>query len=121
MQAVARFRMGVHWLNSECLRKGADGKLVPRSNRLCPCCSAGAREDERHVFECPHYQEIKSHYDSELFIHEAGGTGVRDDDHMKRLMNGDGSRSFWNRLANYLLACKRSRARALTLNSIADM
>ena len=120
VQAMARFRMGVHWLNSECMRKGADGRMVARSDRVCPCCSSGAREDEMHILECPHYQDIRLRY-SGLFPVVEDGVVVWDDDCMNKLMNGDGSRRFWNRLASFLLACKRSRAKVVASNTPADI
>ena len=115
VQAVARFRMGVHWLNSEGMRKGLDGKLIPRSCRVCQCCGSGSREDEMHVLECHHYNEIRHRY-QDLFPNDYGNNLVctaADDHIMKMVMNGDGSRGFWNRFANFLLACKRSREKVI--------
>jgi hypothetical protein len=108
VHAMARFRMGVHWMNSECMRKGADGRPVLRSARLCPCCTSGAREDEMHVFECPFYQDIRVRY-QQLFPTGQEDVALWDDSHMKSAVNGNGTRSFWNKLANFLLACQRKR------------
>jgi hypothetical protein len=118
VQTMARFRMGAHWLNAECMRKGADGKVVARSNRLCPCCLSGAREDELHVLECPYYQDIRLRYNGLFPVYEDGV--VTDDEGMNKLMNGDGSRRFWNKLAHFLLACKRSREKVVVPRHTVD-
>lgn len=120
IHVVSKFRMGVHWLNSECLRKVKEGrmlKVIPRSGRLCPCCDAHAPEDERHMMECSHYRDIRLRYSS-LFGVAEGDWQFRDDDHMRQVMNGDGSWSFWNKFANFLLACKRRRERLVNTGRV---
>ena len=69
-----------------------------------------------HLLECPHYRDIRLKYHGLFTVDEEGV--VKDDDCMKKLMNGDGSRWFWNRLAHFLLACKRSRAKVMAASQI---
>jgi hypothetical protein len=66
IRTVARFMLGVHWLNTEKLRTQG----IPRSQRLCPCCSLD-REDELHVFMCPAYQEVRPFFPAILGIYHA--------------------------------------------------
>ena len=73
VQAVAQFRMSAHWLNCERMRVAADGRNMPRSRRICLCCKHQAREDEMHVLECPHYNDIRLRYRS-LFQRNHGLT-----------------------------------------------
>jgi hypothetical protein len=122
IKVIAQFRMGSHWLNSEKGRVAQDGSLVARSNRLCPCCSFNCREDELHVFECPFYNNIRLRFQS-LFREEADidlivwNLQLSDED-MLDLTNGDGSREFWNDMADFILACKKKRQRHLEVMSI---
>jgi len=57
IRTLARFRCGVHWLATEVKRSNTD-----RSERKCPCCHSGEREDELHVFFCDAYEHIKSSF-----------------------------------------------------------
>ena len=115
IKILARFRMGAHWLNSECARSDTQHRFVPRSSRVCPCCSFQAREDEMHLLECPFYNDIRLHYPS-LFKprDDLDPEGLMvwsvqaDDQTMRSIMNGD-TFQFWSTLANFLLACKSKR------------
>jgi hypothetical protein len=61
IMAVARFRMGSHNLNVESLRWSK--VRVPRTQRVCRCCSSGIVEDEMHIMmECTMYDDIRSDY-----------------------------------------------------------
>jgi hypothetical protein len=124
VQVIAQFRMSAHWLNCEHMRVAADGRSLPRSRRICPCCNHQAREDEMHVLECPCYSDIRLRYRS-LFHRNHGLTvwslHIRNDARMCELMNGDGSYRFWNQLANFLLACKKRRTQFVEgLNAISS-
>ena len=106
IKAVAQFRMGVHWLNTElpALRS------TPRSQRLCKCCSSQVREDEMHVLECPFYEPIRRRYWPNL----PTNTCFSDAD-MWNLMNADSDGPFWEKLANFLLKCKKHRANLIEI------
>lgn len=106
--AVAKFRMGSHWLDTECRRKDDQGRLLPRSARICRCCSLNLREDEMHVMECNLYQDARSRYHS-LFNNRTGLGPTYNDVHMHQFANGDGSGAFWRKFASFLLTCRRSR------------
>jgi hypothetical protein len=73
VQAVAQFRMSAHWLNCERMRVAADGRNLPRSCRICPCCKYQVREDEMHILECTHYNDMRLRYCS-LFRSKHGVT-----------------------------------------------
>jgi hypothetical protein len=54
---LACFRTGSHMLRVETGRWSNEAQIT----RVCPVCSSGAVEDEKHlVFECPSYDEIRS-------------------------------------------------------------
>ena len=61
VKSVAQFRMGVHWLNTECLSRN-----IPRSKRYCECCSNRIREDEMHFLECPAYIDVRRLYPASI-------------------------------------------------------
>ena len=60
VKAIARFRMGCSWFNIERMRYGT--QRAARSARTCPLCDGQAREDERHVFECPAYELLRAQF-----------------------------------------------------------
>ncbi len=54
---LACFRTGSHMLRVEAGRWSNE----PQSSRVCPVCSSGTIEDEKHfIYECPSYDEIRS-------------------------------------------------------------
>jgi hypothetical protein len=100
--AVAQFRMGVHWLNTVCMPR-----TVPRSMRACPFCGASssrAREDEMHIFECPHYADLRGYYNPTVSSHHMS------DVDMKMMLNGGNNAKFWSRFANFLIRCRDRRS-----------
>ena len=117
IRVIAKFRLSCHCLNCEHLRM-IEGVNVPRSKRICGCCPFNKIEDEMHVFECPFYNDIRLEYYS-LFQHLCRNVFQDDDmvvwnwefsdDKFREFMNGDGDPSFWPKLANYLIACKKKR------------
>jgi len=58
IRTLARFRCGTHWLATEVARSNN----VARSERICPCCNSGEREDELHIFFCAAHEHIKSSF-----------------------------------------------------------
>ena len=110
---VARFRMGCHWLDVE------NGRIsrprVPRSQRICKCCTLRAREDELHVLHCPLYVGLRWTH-SVFFKGDKIGT-VGEDQMMKEDMNITSSSSdnarFWQNMASFLIKCKLERERHL--------
>jgi hypothetical protein len=124
IQAVAQFRLGSHWLNVECERFSRP--FVPRSQRVCKCCSMGSREDEIHlVLQCQLYDDLRSRF-TELFGDvnlNHGGAAFRqaDDATMKTVMNtsrgcADVS-AFWQSMAAFLVKCKVCRNDVLDAGS----
>ena len=79
--AVARYRMGSHWLSVETGR--FEKPVVLRSKRLCKCCNIGCREDELHMIYCPFYTDLRYHYN--LTFHDFL---VDEDAALKRYSNG---------------------------------
>ena len=80
------------------------------------------REDEMHIFECTFYNDVRLKFQglfSGLLRDSYGDNNMTmwnfefSDSEFKTLMNGDSTESFWVDLANFLLACKKKRARAL--------
>ena len=65
IRTLARFRCGTHWLATEVKRSN-----TARSDRVCPCCDSGEREDELHIFFCDAYNSIKASFPS-LFNSES--------------------------------------------------
>ena len=113
--ALARFRMSSHNLGIETGRWGGQaggGKRarVARSQRLCPCCTTGERDDEMHVFHCPAYSDLRA----TLLDERMGPLGdIVDDTSMRKCMNAEGLGNhsrFWNKLAIYLLAVESLRS-----------
>ena len=121
VRIVAQFRMGSHWLNSERMRL-VNGIYHPRSLRHCQLCELNKLEDERHIFECPFYNNIRLRFQN-LFtstfsnIYEDNNLVVWNVDicdmSFKSFMNGNNTKRFWRDLANYLLSCRKTREEAL--------
>jgi hypothetical protein len=103
IQAVAQFRMGAHWLNTECMNRS-----VPRSNRICACCVHRVREDEMHVMECPCYADIRERY-SQVCLGNSSDNSIITDHKMWNMMNGDCDNIFWERFSNFILKCRERR------------
>ena len=118
---IAQFRMGSHWLNTAKMRV-VDGVHIPRSMRHCQLCGFQKPEDEMHVFECPFYNDIRLRY-QKLFtdiyrhVHEDTDLTVWNvefcDSTFRTFMNGNGTKTFWSNLADYLSTCRRARQEAL--------
>jgi hypothetical protein len=95
IRTVAAFRMCGHQLNIEAMRH----RRVPRAERLCTLCGAGAVEDELHVFECQAYAGLRLRFgfDTE---DEWGDP----DSYMRAIVNPGNVTSEWRRLASFLIA-----------------
>ena len=115
IQALAQFRLGSHWLNVECERFSRP--FVPRSQRVCKCCSTGSREDEIHlVLQCSLYDDLRSQF-TELFagisVSHDGAIPRQADDIMKMVMNVPCGcpdvTAFWRSMAVFLVKCKAQR------------
>ena len=105
IRAVAQFRMGVHWLNTESMNRA-----VPRSRRLCACCAASVREDERHVSECSCYADMRQRYTQFSICDDvADRVDGSDDATVYSLMNGSGDKVHWEQFALFLMKCKLRR------------
>jgi hypothetical protein len=121
IQAVAQFRLGSHWLNVECERFSRP--FVPRSQRVCKCCSMSSREDEIHlVLQCQLYDDLRSqfmeHFGEFTFSHD---DRQADDAIMNMVMNtprgcADIS-GFWRSMAVFLVKCKACRSDVLAAGS----
>ena len=103
VRAVARVRMGVHWLNADRV------KALPRSQRVCKCCRLRVREDELHLLECPVYADLRQRHGIATIADSLADGGVWS------IMNGDGSFTFWNRFAIYIIACMKRRGETLQI------
>lgn len=97
IRAVARMRMGVHWLNADRLRS------LPRSQRVCKCCKLHVREDELHLLECPGYEDLRRRYGMVTITNPLG------DGNIWAAMNSDSNFPFWNRFAGFIMACWKRR------------
>jgi hypothetical protein len=97
IRAMAQFQLGSHWLAIQ------SGRLtrIPRHQRCCTHCP-GQLEDELDLLERPMYAELRSRYGvctwhdrmSDIYINEQ--------------FNKQNARD-WNRLAEFLVQCKRMR------------
>ena len=101
VRAVAKVRMGVHWLNADRLR------YLPRSQRVCKCCRLHVREDELHLLECPGYEDLRRRYEIDPITDSLG------DGTIWAAMNGDSGFTFWNRFAIFIMACMKRRDEVL--------
>ena len=100
IMAVARFRMGSHNLNVESLRWSK--VRVPRSQRVCRCCSSGIVEDEMHIMmECTMYDDLRSDYmwTRDITVESAN---------MKMMVDCQSGEQ-WNAFATYIRACFKRR------------
>jgi hypothetical protein len=104
IRTLARFRCGTHWLATEVARSNH----VARSERICPCCNSGEREDELHVFFCDAYEHIKTSFpamfnsDSYVELRNAYLNKNNDlDNRMNSFVNRD-DKTYINELAGFL-------------------
>lgn len=98
IKAMAQFRLGSHWL---AIQQGRFAN-VPRHLRCCPCCP-GQIEDELHLLECPLYAELRGRYGV------CTRHGHTTDMHINEQFNRQNARD-WNRLAEFLVQCKRLKS-----------
>lgn len=56
---LALSRLGAQFLHVECMRRG---QRAARHDRVCVCCTAGAREDEMHFIQCAAYAGARTRY-----------------------------------------------------------
>ena len=95
IRTVAAFRTCGHQLNIEAMRH----RRVPRPERLCTLCGAGAVEDELHVFECQAYAGLRQRFGFDTEVE----WGIPDS-YMRTLVNPGNVTSEWRRLASFLIA-----------------
>jgi len=108
--AVARFRMGSHWLNVETQR--FEKQHVPRGLRICKCCNLHCREDELHMIYCPFYTDLRYQYNLTF-----QGFQTDEDGAMKRYMNGVWrpknadvcAAAFWKKMGPFIYLCMLKR------------
>jgi hypothetical protein len=99
VQAVAKFRLGMHGLAVQAARL-QPGARLPRSQRTCPCCNAG-REDEMHMLiECPAYDGLRAEFPDMFAAPQGGWT----DKALNKRFNQE-SREGWEGLARFLMGC----------------
>ena len=104
--ALARFRLGSAYLNTEAQRAGR-----PRSARHCSLCDMHIREDELHIFECPAYTDLRTQFaDVVSNINSSSPTVDRD---MRMMMNKGNNASAWQRLAMFMHRVMKFRATAV--------
>jgi hypothetical protein len=121
IQAVAQFRLGSHWLNVECER--FIRPFVPRSQRVCKCCSMGSREDEIHlVLQCQLYDDLRSQFMEQFRELTFSRDGRQADDAvMNTVMNAPRGcadiSGFWRSMAVFLVKCKACRSDVLAAGS----
>ena len=60
IKALAAFRLSTHSLGVNAMRFGQH--KVERSQRVCKCCDMDMVDDERHVFECPAFAELRAQH-----------------------------------------------------------
>jgi hypothetical protein len=106
---VAQFRLGSHSLFVESMRWKRPH--VPRSQRICRCCSLGQVEDELHVaVECPAYNMLRDNF---MRAVETGrDLSVTSPNIMISLMDCV-NQDQWKALAEYLRRCYALRANTL--------
>jgi hypothetical protein len=108
IRTVARFILGVHWLNTEKMR--AQG--MPRSQRLCPCCVLD-REDEMHVLMCPAYQKARSKFPVLLGVYHDLHQSTDVDKVMRDFVAGLEGHE-WKQLADFLCITISIREKFIT-------
>jgi hypothetical protein len=97
--SLAQLRTGSHWLALETGRwkRDPNGRRIPREQRICPHCTAGEVEHERHmIFACSHYDDLRTQH-QDLFM-ELGGN-------LKDFLEQDPSS-----VATFVAACRRRAA-----------
>jgi hypothetical protein len=103
IQAVARFRLGAHWLPIETGRFDR----IARDQRYCPHCDHEAIGDEWHLFQCPRFQEFRDKYDH--LFRGIASLNNSVDDAFRSFMNptpqGRETKVFWENFAAFLLQC----------------
>jgi hypothetical protein len=109
IRALAAFRLGTHDLGVNAMRFGPRKKQ--RNQRLCQCCTMGFVDDERHVFECPAFAELRAQYP--LLPSPPPYQGTPDPDTtMRQCMAVDGEQR-WLALSDYLVKHFAMRRRLL--------
>ena len=109
IRALATFRLGTHDLAINAMRFGSRKKQ--RNQRLCQCCSSACVDDERHVFECTAFAELRAQYP--LLPSPPPYQGTPDPDAaMRRCMELE-SEQQWLALADYLIKHMAMRRRLL--------
>jgi hypothetical protein len=111
IEALARFRLGAHHLNIETGRY----EHVPRSMRVCTCCHANCREDERHLLECAAYADVRADFSDVVPVHLSPDTS---DSSLHQLWNKSEPHE-WNRFADFLIRVFKQRATLLAVEPAA--
>jgi hypothetical protein len=97
IKAVAQFRLGSHWLAVQQARFQG----VPRHSRCCARCP-NMIEDELHLLECPLYLDLRARFSVPTYYE--GMTDIGISSCFTKQNEQD-----WNRLAEFLVQCKRLR------------
>ena len=97
IKAMAQFRLGSHWLAIQQARFQG----VPRHLRCCTHC-VGMIEDELHLLECPMYSDLRTRF--AVPTCDGDMTDVR----IKNCFTKEDEQD-WNRLAEFLVQCKKRR------------
>lgn len=92
----------------ECMRRG---QRVARNDRVCTCCTVGAREDEMHFIQCDAYAGVRARY-PDLFEGFSPLPSWGDGD-MRSFMNRGHDKGAWNRLADMLIEMEAERKNKL--------
>jgi hypothetical protein len=97
IKAMAQFRLGSHWLAIQQARLQG----VPRHQRCCTCC-VGMVEDELHLLECPLYAALRTRFAIPTWDESMTDIGINN-------CFTKQNETDWNRLAEFLVQCKRLR------------
>jgi hypothetical protein len=103
IEALARFRLGAHHLNVNTQR--FEGNHVARSLRVCKCCNVNCREDERHLLECPAYNDVRAAFQD--VVPSVVSPDISDSA-LLQLWNKS-TKHDWDRFADFLIAVFRVR------------
>ena len=68
-----------------------------------------------HVMECRTFQDIRQRYKQ---IFNCNKQSNISDIEMLKLMNGDADATFWRRLANFIISCKKRREDLLLVSEV---
>ncbi len=97
IKTLAGFRIGTHDLGVNAMRFGPH--KAERKQRVCKCCNQGEVDDERHVFECVEFTDLRAQHPRLPTL----PTASDQDAIMHAAMNLDADGQRWRALAEYLI------------------